>query len=167
MKQSCFSASIRARWGNGSWQCKSCSGSRSQRWQFQSLNYFEPILSTVPKVWLCWLIFAIKIGCAPLNLIFGGLFYHDSTEEPHLPPLMIAGGLFEVIRQNKMFDSAPQFSAICVCLIISGYRSWFARENMLAIIIIFRPLCIIFSFARYLGSFSCSTFMSCFRSRWD
>ena len=77
----------------------------------------------VPKVWLCWLIFAIKIGCAPLNLIFGGLFYHDSTEEPHLPPLMIAGGLFEVIRQNKMFDSAPQFSAICVCLIISGYRS--------------------------------------------
>ena len=80
----------------------------------KSKMFWNQKLSMVPKVWLCWLIFAIKIGCAPLNLIFGGLFYHDSTEEPHLPPLMIAGGLFEVIRQKKMFDSAPQFSAICV-----------------------------------------------------
>ena len=71
----------------------------------KSKMFWNQKLSTVPKAWLCWLIFAIKIGCAPLNLIFGGLFYHDSTEEPHLPPLMIAGGLFEVIRQNKMFDS--------------------------------------------------------------
>ena len=89
----------------------------------KSKMFWNQKLPMVPKVWLCWLIFAIKIGCAPLNLIFGGLFYHDSTEEPHLPPLMIAGGLFEVIRQKKMFDSAPQFSAICVCSIISGYRS--------------------------------------------
>jgi len=48
------------------------------------------------KVWLCWTIFAIKIVCAPLNLIFGGVFYNESSEEQHLPPLMIAGGLLEV-----------------------------------------------------------------------
>jgi len=48
------------------------------------------------KVWLCWTIFVIKIVCAPLNLIFGGIFYNESSEQPHLPPLMIAGGLLEV-----------------------------------------------------------------------
>ena len=48
------------------------------------------------QVWLCWTIFAIKIVCAPLNLIFGGVFYNESSEEQHLPPLMIAGGLLEV-----------------------------------------------------------------------
>ena len=54
------------------------------------------IKSNQIKVWLCWTIFVIKIVCAPLNLIFGGIFYNESSEQPHLPPLMIAGGLLEV-----------------------------------------------------------------------
>ena len=48
------------------------------------------------KVWLCWTIFVFKLACAPLNLIFGGIFYNETSEEPHLPPLMIASGLLEV-----------------------------------------------------------------------
>ena len=48
------------------------------------------------KVWLCWTIFVFKMACAPLNLIFGGIFYNETSEEPHLPPLMIASGLLEV-----------------------------------------------------------------------
>ena len=57
---------------------------------------FNIFLLNQIQVWLCWTIFAIKIVCAPLNLIFGGVFYNESSEEPHLPPLMIAGGLLEV-----------------------------------------------------------------------
>ena len=58
-----------------------------------SMGYFN---TNQIKVWLCWTIFVIKIVCAPLNLIFGGVFYNESSEQPILPPLMIAGGLLEV-----------------------------------------------------------------------
>ena len=56
------------------------------------------IVTVVPfstvQAWLCWLIFIIKIGCAPLNLIFGAMF--ECTAEPRLPLLMMAAGALEV-----------------------------------------------------------------------
>ena len=92
---------------SGSWQCKSCLVLNCKRWYLQSnpvkSNQIQSnqiksnqIKSNQIKVWLCWTIFVIKIVCAPLNLIFGGIFYNESSEQPHLPPLMIAGGLLEV-----------------------------------------------------------------------
>ena len=68
-----------------------CDDGKGENFFLQSFTHKLSI-----KVWLCWTIFAIKIVCAPLNLIFGGVFYNASSEEPHLPPLMIAGGLLEV-----------------------------------------------------------------------
>ena len=60
------------------------------------VTFVQSLNSNQIEVWLCWTIFVIKIGCAPLNLIFGGIFYNESSEQPNLPPLMIAGGLIEV-----------------------------------------------------------------------
>ena len=54
------------------------------------------LITNEMQVWLCWTIFAIKIVCAPLNLIFGGVFFNESSEEEQLPVLMVAGGLLEV-----------------------------------------------------------------------
>merc|ERR1711953_1341529 len=42
------------------------------------------------------LIFVIRIVCAPLNLVFGAVYFNETTEQPHLPKLMIAGGMIEV-----------------------------------------------------------------------
>ena len=68
------------------------------------------------QVWLCWTIFAIKIVCAPLNLIFGGVFYNESSEEQHLPPLMIAGGLFEVeLARLSLLFWQVQYSDKVLC----------------------------------------------------
>ena len=61
------------------------------------IHIFKVSLTTNEmQVWLCWTIFAIKIVCAPLNLIFGGVFFNESSEEEQLPALMVTGGLLEV-----------------------------------------------------------------------
>jgi len=65
----------------------------SKKWELR----MQKLLGVeMEKVWLCWTIFVFKLACAPLNLIFGGIFYNKTSEEPHLPPLMIASGLLEV-----------------------------------------------------------------------
>ena len=111
-------------------------------------TYLQSFTQNEMQVWLCWTIFVIKIVCAPLNLIFGGVFFNESSEEEHLPALMVAGGLLEVASHSHQYAPGTHI------FLSRQLNSHLTGHNILTKY-----------FNRYLGFFLSSSYMCCFLTR--
>ena len=49
------------------------------------------------KTWLIWLIFGVKIGFVPVQIIIGSVYLHSVTAEPGIPVVMIIAGVLEIV----------------------------------------------------------------------